>query len=230
MRWFLALTLALACSLAGCRRGEPRSEPPAPAPQPAQPAAAAVPQPASAEATPVVAQAPAPATPPARPKATETDTLPVVELPPPIVAPAAPGKPEDQHDDRIYSWVDEQGAVHYGGVDDIPPARRRSARVVEAGVTVVATPPLAAPAQPADAPPQESAGAARPAERRGRGPEPERDAQGLPIPGTMDDTAATRASKAAGEIQIDPAAVERRHEEELRRMNCKQKDGVWVCG
>jgi len=56
------------------------------------------------------------------------------------------------------------------------------------------------------------------------------DAQGLPIPGTMKDTAATRASKAAGETNIDPAAVERRRQEDLQRMNCKEKDGVWICG
>ena len=45
----------------------------------------------------------------------------------------------------------------------------------------------------------------------------------------MDDTAATQAAKAAGE-NIDPAAVERRPQEELRRMNCKEKDGVSICG
>jgi hypothetical protein len=213
--------LALACSAVSCRRAPPPAEPvkASLAPAATAPQASAVP---SQEPQPARASAPAP-----DPAAA---TLPVIELPPPIIRTAEPKKAEEQRDERMYSWVDEQGAVHYGSAEDVPDSRRRSARVVDSGgVTIVPPPPLegVAPAEASATPPQD---ASSPAEPGVRGPEPQRDAQGLPIPGTMDDTAATRASRAAGELQLDPAAVQRRHEEELRRLNCKLKDGVWICG
>ncbi len=236
----LALALALACSVIGCRKTPPAGYAPDAAPV-AAPAPAAVPasQPAPAEppaeaTTPAdqLAAAPAPAAPPAPQAPARDEKLPVVEVPFPAVAQASPAKPDDEHDDRIYTWVDGQNVVHYGSIDEVPPARRKSARVVESGVTVVSPLPLEAPArsEAASAPAPASAGDDQAAGRRGRGPQPELDEKGLPIPGTMDDTAATQAAKAAGEKNIDPAAVERRRQEELRRMNCKEKDGVWVCG
>lgn len=233
MRW--ALALALACSMIGCRRSAPPAGYAPDAAPVAAPAAAPASQPAPAEppanAAPPAGQlaaSPAPAAPRARPATPGNEKLPLVEVPPPV----PPAKPDDEHDDRIYTWVDGQNVIHYGSIDEIPPARRKSARVVESGVTVVSPLPLEAPArsEAASAPAPASAGDEQAAGRRGRGPQPELDEKGLPIPGTMDDTAATRASKAAGEMQLDPAAVERRRQEELRRMNCKEKDGVWVCG
>ncbi len=232
MRW--ALALALVCSVAACRRSAQPPEPAAetaaaaPATAPADPAptaetraAEAPSEPAPAPAT--VAAAPAPAAQPT------TEKLPVADVPPPASPP--PANP-DESDHRIYTWVGDDGSVHYGTADDVPAGYRKSARVVDTGVTVVSPEPVG------DVPTTTSATAAAPAstaaEQPGkgtrRGAQPELDAQGLPIPGTMDDTAATRAAKAAGETQIDPAAVERRRQEELRRMNCKEKDGVWTCG
>jgi hypothetical protein len=102
--------------------------------------------------------------------------------------------------------------------------------VVDAGVTVVSPEPSDPVARPEAAPtPAPARTGEQPAARRPDRQRPELDDKGLPIPGTMDDTAATRASKAAGEIQIDPAAVERRRQEELRRMNCKERDGAFFC-
>jgi hypothetical protein len=47
----------------------------------------------------------------------------------------------------------------------------------------------------------------------------------------MKETAHTRAVKqATGGQQLDPASVERRRQEDLRRMNCKVVDGVTICG
>jgi hypothetical protein len=66
---------------------------------------------------------------------------------------------------------------------------------------------------------------------RVKGPEPLRDDQGLPIPGTMDDTAHTRAVRArSGGAAPDPAAAQRAHEEELRRLKCRVVDGATICG
>jgi hypothetical protein len=148
-------------------------------------------------------------------------------VPPPDSAAKA-----DESDRRLYSWVDGEGVVHYGVGDDISDTQRRSARVVSSDVTVIASEkvqavaPAAAPAgAPPSVPPEGQS-----SERKPPGVEPELDAQGLPVPGTMLDTSATRASRAAGESQLDPAAVERRRQEELRRMNCKERDGVWTCG
>jgi hypothetical protein len=149
-----------------------------------------------------------------------------VEVPPPT----PPARP-DEHDNRIYSWVEGDGAVHYGTVDDVPANLRKSARVVDSGVTVVSTEPLEAlPPAAARAALSSDQPGDQHSERKPPGAQPELDENGLPVPGTMQDTAAIRASRAAGETQLDPAAVERRREEDLRRMNCKQKDGAWICG
>lgn len=238
MRWLLVLVLA--CSAAGCRRAgsqvEPASRPEPPALQsaPGERAGEVPAATAPADASPAPTQAPEAASAPAQPPKDDL-TLPVIDLPPPVLAQAAPKKPEEQEDNRLYSWEDEHGVIQFGTAGEIPASRRTSAHVVDSRVTVIEAPSLGAPsleapaARPEDSPPPPQ-DAPQPDGRRARGPEPERDAQGLPIPGTMDDNAATRASRAAGESQIDPAAVQRRHEEELRRMNCKEKDGVWYCG
>ena len=225
MHWVLAL--ALVCSMAGCRRSAPPVEPSEPEPvaaSPAAPADATAPAVRPTDANPGVATAATSA-----PPSTTSETVPVADVPPPSSPPAAA---PDDHDNRIYSWVDEDGSIHYGAADEVPPTRRKGARVVDTGVTVVSPEPVGdVPSTAATTPAPPPAGdGGQTGEPRRRGAQPELDAAGLPIPGTMEDTAATRASKAAGETQIDPAAVERRRQEELRRMNCKEKDGVWICG
>lgn len=228
MRW--APAVALLCCLAACRRSEPRPE------------AAATPPAASAPAAPAAeAEAPAPeavpepeATPPSEPEpapATATVAAAPEPTPPPAEQAAATARTPAQEEDpdALYSWIDEQGELHYGSADDVPADRRRSARVVSSGLTLV-------PSEPPSAPPaagqegQIAQPAAPDARETRRGDQPELDDKGLPIPGTMKDTAATQAAKQAGETQLDPAAVERRHQEELRRMNCREKDGVMICG
>ena len=80
-----------------------------------------------------------------------------------------------------------------------------------------------APATGAPAP------AAAPA-RKEPGLVPERDAQGLPIPGTMADTAHTEAvRRATGGVRLDPASVQRQLEQQLKDMHCKERDGVTTC-
>ena len=138
-------------------------------------------------------------------------------------------------ENAIYRWEDAQRVVHFGRSDEIPANRRASAKLVEAGVSEVkvesvqtlpsrpAPAPAPAPAQDT-APPQASA-------RSAPGNEPELDENGLPIPGTMNETAHTRAVReATGGQQLDPASVERRREEDNRRMNCRVVDGVTICG
>ena len=228
MRWVLAL--ALLCSTIGCRRSEPRPEiAPAAIATPAEPTPAEAVPPAQAapvaDAAPASASAAAPGPTPTASGEADAPTSPSA-----ADTTSAPAK-EEEHDDRIYSWVDAQGAVHYGSVDDVPTVRRSSARVVDSRVTVVSAEPLEAPrpaATPTPTPPEPEDNL--PPGRRPPGPEPELDEQGLPIPGTMEDTAATRAARAAGQKHLDPAAVERRRQQELRDMKCKQKDGVWICG
>jgi hypothetical protein len=51
---------------------------------------------------------------------------------------------------------------------------------------------------------------------------------GLPIPGTMDDTAHTRAINQAGG-NVDPASMERQRAVDNRRMHCRQVDGATIC-
>lgn len=220
MRW--ALAVALLCCLAACRRSEPRPE--AAATPPAAKSAAPAPEAMrEREAAPPAEAKPAPAT--------VTFATAPEPAPPPTEQAAAPARTPAQEEDpdALYSWVDEQGELHYGTADDVPDHRRSSARLVSSGLTLV-------PSEPPSAPPVtgQDERIARPAApdggQRPRGDQPELDDKGLPIPGTMKDTAATQAAKQAGETQLDPAAVERRHQEELRRMNCREKDGVMVCG
>ncbi len=232
MRWILVL--ALLCSVAGCRRSAPPEDAPAPTAEPT--AATSAPAPvadAAPAAEPAVAiESPAPLPGPLSPARFGGERGSRAEPAHDASTSAEPAKEKEEEDRRIYSWVDREGVVHYGTADEVPDDRRRSARVVESGVTVVspehleALPPVPVPGRRAE----EEAANASPAARSAPGPEPELDAQGLPIPGTMQDTAATQAAKAAGETQIDPAAVERRRQQELRDMNCKEKDGVWYCG
>ena len=228
MRW--ALSLALLCSLAGCRKEEAQPVA-APATSVPPPAAAPASAPAPAPRAEVFAPPPVAAPPRATPRAAEP---PSPEPIPPANAERRGKDAEDPH--TIYSWVDEHGVLHYGTGDDVPPVHRRSARIVDSTLSIVTSepapqlppPPPPVPAQalpvaPSETPPQPAAAGAP-------GETPELDAQGLPVPGTMQGTAATQAAKAAGERQLDPASVERRRQQELRDMNCREKDGVWICG
>lgn len=204
--------------------------PPLPAPATSVPAAEPEPTPAPAK------EAPVPAPPAAAPPgATEGAAEPPAPGPAAFPATAQRRGKDAEDPNTIYRWVDEHGVLHYGTGDDVPAAHRRSARVVDSTLSVVtseptAQPPLPLPPVPVETLPEgPSETAARPA-AGAPGVKPELDAEGLPVPGTMQDTGATRAAKAAGERQLDPASVERRHQEELRDMNCKEKDGVWICG
>jgi hypothetical protein len=223
MRLVLAILLAL--SAAACRKAEappaaapsPSASPsPAPAPEPAPPPAAAEPAPAPGPAAP----APAPAT------AAATS-------PPPAAAPAAPAPPPEP-DRAIYRWEDADGSLHFGTVDDIPASRRRSARPVEGAAVLVDSPDAVVPAPPpppADTPPAPAAATAgAEAGDEQPGDKPRLDASGLPIPGTMKPTAHTRAVQQATGVELDPAAVERQHQQQLRDMNCREVDGVMTCG
>lgn len=222
MRW--TLTVALVCSLCGCRRADPVAQPAAGAAPEA--ATAAPPSIPPAQDAPVVEAPPEKGEKAPSPPSAPAVTLSQADAPARSAAPADP-PPDDQ---AMYRWEDAEGVIHFGSADEVPDAHRRSARPVNAGVTIVppvsltVSPSTAAPAAPPQPEPTDEPVA------EGRGPMPRLDAQGLPIPGTMNDTAATRAARARGELQIDPAAVERRRQEELRRMNCREKDGVWICG
>jgi hypothetical protein len=46
----------------------------------------------------------------------------------------------------------------------------------------------------------------------------------------MKQTAHTRAVQQATGQQLDPASVERRHQQELKDMKCREVDGVTICG
>ena len=200
-----------------------------PPPAPATPVPAAEPEPTPAPAK----VAPVPAPPAAPPSATEGAAEPPAPGPATLPATAERRGKDAEDPNTVYRWVDEHGVLHYGVGDDVPAAHRSSARVVDSTLSVVASEPMAQPLPPPvpveTLPEGPSETAPRPA-AAAPGVKPELDAEGLPVPGTMQDTAATRAAKAAGEMQLDPASVERRHQEELRNMNCKEKDGVWICG
>jgi hypothetical protein len=233
MRQVPSLALALAALLiaAACRKDEQPAGPPAPAP--AAPAAAAE--------EPVRPEAPAPASAPA-PKAEPEPAAAEVRPAEPALpaearvkatpaAPAAAAQPPPG-EGAIYRWEDAQGVVHFGLAAEVPAARKASARLVSAGLSAVAAEPIALPPPSAD-PAGSSAviAPAPPADKAGPGDLPERDEKGLPIPGTMKETAHTRAIKAAtGGVGVDPAAVERQREEDNRRMNCRVVDGVTICG
>lgn len=223
MRWALGVLLLL--SPAACRRTEAPAPTPAPAPVAEAPAA----EPAAAPAPPAPAQAPAAsAEPPPAPAPAPSAAPPAA---PPAKAPAARAEEEAR---TIYRWVDAQGVLHFSVAEDIPPSRRASARPVE-GTLLVNSPDADVPA-PAPAPAAQAAdgGAREPAREEAGdeepGDQPKLDAQGLPIPGTMKQTAHTRAVEQATGQQLDPASVERRHQQELRDMNCKVVDGVTICG
>jgi hypothetical protein len=160
VRW--VIVLALVCSVAGCRKAQPTA-----APEPAQTAEPAQPPTAPAAADPAPAGEPAPAAgpaasadappAPARAAAPDPGKGPEAAAQPP--ARAAPPLPDlgtmevaagdtkkDEPDNRIYRWVDREGAIHYGSIDDVPADRRKSARVVDSGVTVVESQQIEAPA------------------------------------------------------------------------------------
>ncbi len=121
--------------------------------------------------------------------------------------------------------------VHFSQAADVPASRKASARLVRTGVSEVAAEPVALPSATAATAAAAAEAAAPPAARAGPGEQPERDEQGLPIPGTMKGTSHTRAVKAAsGGVELDPASVERRREEDNRRMKCRVVDGVTICG
>jgi hypothetical protein len=228
MRPVPTLALALLLLAAACRKSEPATEPPAPAPT----AAAQEPSPP---------QAPAPAAVPAQ--APQAEPAPAAEARPvepagpvearveaaPAAAARAPAGPEPG-EGAIYRWEDAQGVVHFSQASDIPAARRASARAVKTGLSEVAAEPVTVVPSAPDATTAVIA-PAEPAPKAGPGEQPELDENGLPIPGTMKETAHTRAVKAAsGGVGPDPAAVERRREEDNRRMKCRVVDGVTICG
>lgn len=225
------LVLALLTALTGCRRS-------APPPEPAAAEAAALPAPEPAAAPPAVEPPPAPAAPaetaaPPEPAAAqETPPQAVAEAPsPPEESDEARRLREAEEEDRaIYTWTDAEGAVHFGSIREVPDGARGAHRVDGGGRVMVV--PATSIALPLPAQAEAVAPPAPPAEApaRVRGPQPQLDDQGLPIPGTMDDTAHTRAVKQATGVQLDPAALERAHQEELRRLKCRVVDGVTICG
>ena len=227
MRWPLALILVTFA--AGCHRdpheppAEPlaAAEPDAPRPDDRRAEAPPAPQPEAAAAA-RVTDGPAP----------RVDVVPLPADPVPAGAGAA-ASAEPEEDDAIYTWTDAQGVAHFGSADEIPDAARRTARKVSGGLTVAEPVPLASPvptplAEPAQVaqplPPDPSSSTREPGEA------PELDAQGLPIPGTMKETAHLRAVRQATGVQLDAAAVEREHQKQLRELNCVVKDGVTICG
>ena len=222
MRWLLALIL-VTC-VGACRRSAPA---PSEELQAEATAEVAVGPTVSPEEPPVAAAPPAPsAAEPSLPQPAVTDPAPAPET-------SEAASPFDE-EGAIFRWTDAQGATHYGSGADVPDDRRATARKVSGGVTVVEPGPTIAPMLPpaatasavsADAAPAEAAPA--PSEP---GDEPELDADGLPIPGTMKNTAHTRAIRQTTGVQLDPAAVERRYQQQLRDMKCVEKDGAIVCG
>jgi hypothetical protein len=225
VRWPLAVLFVTLA--AACRRGSP--------PAPAEPTpVAASPETAPPRAAPE--QQAAPAITEAQPAAVPAP--PPGDTPAPAEHPEAPSAPaeEDPEDEAIFTWTDEEGVVHFGGAEEIPNAHRPSARSLRGGVTVVETerpelPEIPAPRAPAApiviAPPV--AGEPAPANDE-PGDAPKLDEQGLPIPGTMKETHHTRAVRQATGVQLDPAAVERQYQQQLRDMKCVEKDGVVTCG
>jgi hypothetical protein len=154
-----------------------------------------------------------------------------VEAEPPARKGGEAEKPMDEN--AIYRWEDAQRVVHFGRSDEIPPNRRASAKLVEAGVSEVRVESVQTlPSRPSPAPvPAQDTAPPQASARAAPGDEPELDENGLPIPGTMNETAHTRAVReATGGQQLDPASVERRREEDNRRMNCRVVDGVTICG
>jgi hypothetical protein len=215
---------ALAAVLAGCRRAEP-----------ATPAPPAIVLPAAVESAP-----PPPAKPgvnllEAAPAASATvkpaeGELAVVPLPPPAAATAAsgPAAPEEEPEDpTLYSWEDASGGVNFGTRAQLP-AHPRHLRRVDAGVSVIPSTPIDLPQTPTTT--AAAPATAAPAAAAEPGDQPHLDADGLPIPGTMKDTAHTRAVRAATGRQLDPASAERAHQEELRKLNCRVVDGATICG
>jgi len=202
---------------------------PAPSTGPAAPV-----QPETAAPSPALAPAPAPAEAAAPPEH--------AELAPPTAAASAPQPPtpppthaaqEEAADGALYRWEDESGVIHFGTAYDVPPERRCSARAVDGSLTIISsegvesapTSAVVPPPAGAGAPPQEAETSAVP------GREPLRDASGLPIPGTMADTAHTEAVRqATGGVQLDPASIERQRELDDRQMKCRMVDGVKICG
>ena len=223
----LGLALLLLVLPAACRRAEP-SAPPAPPPLAPAPAAEAPPP-----APPQAAEAPAPPD-PAPAEAPAAAAAPAPSPPPPASPPPkAPDRRAEEEDGTIYRWVDAQGVLHFSTAEDIPPSRRASAKPV-LDTLLVNSPEAALPAQPPAAAPASPADDAKPKKEdqdEEPGDQPKLDAQGLPIPGTMKQTAHTRAvQQATGGQQLDPASVERQRQEELRDMKCREVDGVTICG
>lgn len=223
-----ALVLILLALAPGCRRSPP--PPPAAAPEIA-PAT-------TAGAAPAAAPEAAPA-PPARPPPTgeaPAGTAAPVEASPPGAAvtaePAAtrPPAPEagadEPEDTNIYAWTDERGTIHYGMAGEAPPEKRRA---VEGGIVVVQSPSFDSPGSPGEAASARGTVPAPVPAPTVRGERPQLDAQGLPIPETMDDTAHTRALKQATGAQLDPASMERQRAIDSRRMHCVEKDGGTFC-
>jgi hypothetical protein len=145
--------------------------------------------------------------------------------------PSEPASPFEE-EGALFRWTDAEGATHYGSGADVPDDRRATARKVSGGVTVVEPGPLIAPVLPPATTTSEAPAEAVPAKPPPREPgdQPELDADGLPIPGTMKDTANTRAIRQTTGVQLDPASMERRYQQQLRDMKCVEKDGVIVCG
>ncbi len=217
----LAFTLVLCLLATACRR------PAAPAGTPAQVAAA--PSPAPAPAVPAEpAEQPSPAAPaaqaapPAPPPAEEAATAPTAPPDRPLAPAAAPAAPDggEKPDGTIYSWVDAQGVLHFSTAEDIPPARRASARPVDGGVTIEDPGTSVAPPSPPPPAPAAARAEEAPAEAAEDEP-PRRRAQarcaGPAHPRHHGATAATRAVQQAPASQLDPASVERKHQQELSR-------------
>jgi hypothetical protein len=109
---------------------------------------------------------------------------------------------------------------------EAPPGKRRA---VEGGIVVVHSRSFDSAASSGEAAAAPSASPEPAPEPPVRGAHPQLDAQGLPVPGTMDDTAHTRALKQATGAQLDPASMERKRAIDNRRMNCVEKDGGTFC-
>ncbi len=236
MRWFLALLLVT--GVCACRRGASAAgdELQAEAPDPAigSPVHAEEP-PGLAEKPPVAAGEPPVAPAPAPPAAERSAPSPAVSdrAPPADTSRSGDASPFDE-EGAIFRWTDAQGVTHYTSGADVPDDQRAAARRVSGGLTVVESGPSIAPAPPAASVTSEVRAEAVPDEAepapREPGEAPELDADGLPIPGTMRDTAHTRTIRQATGVQLDPAALERRYQEQLREMKCVEKDGAIVCG
>jgi len=222
VRWLLALLL-VTC-VGACRRSAPVVDEELQAEAVTE---EAFPPTDRAQQAPVGAAAPAPE--PAVPE----PAAPQPEAPPATSEEPAAAAPLDD-DGAIYRWTDAQGVTHYGSGADVPDDRRATAREVSGGLTVVEPGPIVAPALPPPAALPEAPAQAAPAQAApapaAPGDRPALDADGLPIPGTMKDTSHTRAVHQATGVQLDPAAVERRYQQQLRDMKCIEKDGAIVCG